>query len=101
MQTNYITPEQAENAAETLAQFIAQEESGTALLDEATQYDGSLYVSGKSIFWCAGTDEIELAGTFTLQELQAICLHVQDYEDALDELDAAIADAGACGCSCE
>jgi hypothetical protein len=98
MQTNHITLEQADEAAETLAQYIAQEESGTALLDEAAQDDGSLYAAGKSVFWCAGTDEIELAGTFTLQELLAIATHVQDCED---EINATIACADSCGCSCK
>lgn len=81
MSNTYVTPEQADAAAETLAKFIEQE-SAPSLLSEAIQDDGSLYKDGKSVFWIAGTEDIEISGTFTLQELLEIVDCVQDFNDA-------------------
>ena len=79
MSTN-VTPEAYEAALNTVLTYIAEDQEHPLIAD-AVQPDGTLYTEGKNVFWAAGTDTIELNGTFTLEELLAICTHIQDAQD--------------------
>ena len=79
-----ITYSEFEAAMDTIEDYANQE--AAPIIAQAEQEDGSLFIDGREIFWESGTDSIELKGAFSLSELQAICLHVQDQQDyALSE----------------
>lgn len=80
-----ITESQAQEAAEQLATYLAQQEEKHDIIKDAEDEDGALCLVGKQIYWPGVGDIIELSGQFTLDELQAICLHVQDAQDAQNE----------------